>query len=161
MKFSQNIFSKFLPEKLRNHLISNIVTIQGYFHSDDSPSAKFGLSNCNISDDTKLNFEISKNSSINIRVNRLIKKLYNSRQFLGIIPIRPLLKIGVFGEGYHVGSVFPMSQNPQKHSSDNLGRINGFKNLHMIDASILPSIPSTTITFTVMANAYRIAEESS
>jgi choline dehydrogenase-like flavoprotein len=29
--------------------------------------------------------------------------------------------------------------------------------VHLVDASVLPSIPATSITFSVMANAHRIA----
>ena len=43
------------------------------------------------------------------------------------------------------------------------GRVSGgvllkvFERVHLVDSSTFPSIPSTTITFTVMANAHRIA----
>ena len=37
---------------------------------------------------------------------------------------------------------------------------NNLKRIHCIDASVLPSIPATTITLTIMANAYRIGSES-
>ena len=45
-------------------------------------------------------------------------------------------------------------------SSDLLGRPNGYQRIHVIDSSILPSIAPGPITFTVMANAVRIVEES-
>tara|TARA_B100001013_G_scaffold181209_1_gene109024 strand:- start:234 stop:398 length:165 start_codon:yes stop_codon:yes gene_type:complete len=45
-------------------------------------------------------------------------------------------------------------------STDLLGRPKNFKRIHCIDASVLPSIPATTITLSVMANAYRIVSES-
>jgi choline dehydrogenase-like flavoprotein len=41
-----------------------------------------------------------------------------------------------------------------------LGRIGDFRNVHLIDGSVLPSVPSTTFTLTVMANAHRIVSES-
>jgi choline dehydrogenase-like flavoprotein len=44
--------------------------------------------------------------------------------------------------------------------SDLLGRPNGFQRIHVVDSSVLPSIAPGPITFTVMANAMRIAEES-
>jgi choline dehydrogenase-like flavoprotein len=28
--------------------------------------------------------------------------------------------------------------------------------VHVVDASVLPSVPATTITYTIMANAHRI-----
>ena len=44
--------------------------------------------------------------------------------------------------------------------SDILGRPNNLKRIHCIDASVLPSIPSTTVTLTVMANAFRIGSKA-
>ena len=55
----------------------------------------------------------------------------------------------------------PMERVKTKEiSTDLLGRPNNLKRIHCIDASILPSIPATTITLTIMANAYRIGSES-
>ena len=42
------------------------------------------------------------------------------------------------------------------NQSDALGRPMGRSRVHVVDASSLPSIPATTITFSVMANAHRI-----
>lgn len=41
-----------------------------------------------------------------------------------------------------------------------LGRPHGLSRVHVVDASVLPSIPATTISYLVMANAHRIATES-
>ena len=41
--------------------------------------------------------------------------------------------------------------------SDVLGRPHGLSRIHLVDSTTFPTIPSTTITFTVMANAHRIA----
>ena len=68
-----------------------------------------------------------------------------------------MLKIGEFGEGYHVGGAFPMKKKPSNFESDLYGRPYGFNKVHIVDASIFPSVPATTITLTIMANAYRIA----
>ena len=49
----------------------------------------------------------------------------------------------------------------KKNFSDIYGRINNLKNVHIVDSSILSSIPISTITYTVMANAARIADLTS
>jgi choline dehydrogenase-like flavoprotein len=49
-----------------------------------------------------------------------------------------------------------MSANPTGFESDLLGRPAGLKRIHLVDSSVLPTIPATTITYTVMANAHRI-----
>jgi len=49
-----------------------------------------------------------------------------------------------------------MAAQPKPGESDLLGRPYGMRRIHAVDATVLPSIPATTITLTVMANAYRI-----
>jgi choline dehydrogenase-like flavoprotein len=49
-----------------------------------------------------------------------------------------------------------MKKNPDRNETDIFGRLAGSERIHAVDASVLPTIPATTITFTVMANAYRI-----
>jgi choline dehydrogenase-like flavoprotein len=44
--------------------------------------------------------------------------------------------------------------------TDALGRPFGWRRVHAVDASVLPSIPGTTLGFAVMANATRIAEQA-
>ena len=51
-----------------------------------------------------------------------------------------------------------MSRNKNKNSSDILGRVGKFKNVHLIDSSVLSRIPTSTITYSVMANAARIVD---
>ena len=43
---------------------------------------------------------------------------------------------------------------------DALGRPFGWRRVYAVDASVLPSIPGTTLAFAVMANAARIAEQA-
>ena len=52
-----------------------------------------------------------------------------------------------------------MSGSRKMNNSDHLGRPFGKKRIHIIDSSILPEIPVNTISYTVMANAYRIADK--
>ena len=55
-----------------------------------------------------------------------------------------------------------MNKNPKnKFETDILGRISGWDNIHIIDSSIFPSLPGTTIGLLAMANATRIATEVS
>jgi choline dehydrogenase-like flavoprotein len=54
-----------------------------------------------------------------------------------------------------------MRREPGKFETDVLGRPAGFNRVHVVDSTVLPTIPATTITFTVMANARRIASRHS
>jgi choline dehydrogenase-like flavoprotein len=74
-----------------------------------------------------------------------------------MLPIPGLVQLGSPGKGNHVGGSFPMRRRPGDLESDVLGRVRGFDRVHVVDASIFPSVPATTVTLTVMANAHRIA----
>jgi choline dehydrogenase-like flavoprotein len=50
-----------------------------------------------------------------------------------------------------------MRHQPGPFECDLLGRPVGFRAVHVVDATCFPSIPATTITLSVMANAHRIA----
>ena len=43
-------------------------------------------------------------------------------------------------------------------TSDTMGRVGTMKNTHVIDTSILPSVPASPTTFNTMANAIRIVK---
>jgi ferredoxin len=74
---------------------------------------------------------------------------------LDLFPVLPMVRLSGPGKSYHFGSTFPHGDG-----SDLLGRIGAFRNVHLIDGSVLPSVPSTTFTLTVMANAHRIVSAS-
>ena len=62
---------------------------------------------------------------------------------------------------YHVGGSLPMKSNPKaKNDTDLYGQISQLKRVHIVDSSIFPSLPATTIGILSMANAYRITEKT-
>lgn len=74
----------------------------------------------------------------------------------GLSPLGFARRLGAPGSSFHVGGSVPMAKAPGPGQSDILGRPKGLSRVHLVDASSLPSIPATTITFSVMANAHRI-----
>jgi choline dehydrogenase-like flavoprotein len=69
-----------------------------------------------------------------------------------------MMKFSNPGSGTHCGASFPMKEFPKDVlDSDVLGRPFGWTRIFVVDSSILPSIPGTTLAFSVMANAYRIS----
>ena len=126
----------------------------GYIDGDDSPSIKMNLlEDGSLFSDLNLTGKSYKERDQVIK--RSIKRLSVNIRKHGLIPLPFLAQIAVPGEGVHFGSSIPMGNN-----SDLLGRPVGSKNIHVVDSSVLPSIAPGPITFTVMANAMRIAEES-
>lgn len=136
-----------------NHILDRLMVVQGFMHSDISGSAAISLQGDTLAVQRKVN-PVATNA-----VRLVVKKLYRNALALGFVPLTPLLKIGNPGQGAHSGGTFPMRHNPGNFETDIYGRPTGLRRVHVVDASVLPSIPSTTITLTVMANAYRIGKE--
>jgi choline dehydrogenase-like flavoprotein len=89
----------------------------------------------------------------------LLQFLARNRKSLGGWPLKQLMLVDPPGASNHLGGMFPMREQPDRTlSSDRFGRPFGCRNIHITDSTILPSLPATTLTFTVMANAARIAD---
>jgi choline dehydrogenase-like flavoprotein len=64
-------------------------------------------------------------------------------------------------KSYHFGGSFPSATHRSPLGTDRLGRLQQWENIHLVDASVFPTVPATTFTLTIMANAHRIATEAS
>lgn len=91
-------------------------------------------------------------------LNRRLKKILKRR---GMVGIDLLQQDSVAAAGYHFGASFPMKVVPKEMTdTDVLGRPFGWQNVHVVDTSVLPNIPGTTVGLLTMANAHRIASEA-
>jgi choline dehydrogenase-like flavoprotein len=91
-------------------------------------------------------------------LNRRLKTILRRR---GMIGVDLLQQDSVAAAGYHFGSSFPMKAVPKNVTdTDLLGRPFGWQNIHVVDTSVLPNIPGTTVGLLTMANAHRIASET-
>ena len=98
---------------------------------------------------------------INRMLCSVLARLIRSAPALDLWPVLPMLSVPAPGKSYHWGGVFPHTKNPvSRFSSDTLGRVVPWRRVHLVDASVFPSIPATTFTLTIMANAHRIASET-
>jgi choline dehydrogenase-like flavoprotein len=144
----------FAPESL----VSRLMLFQGLLHSLHSAQIQIELKR---SDSGEEIVEVTgKHNEETERVWRaLIRKLFAARGMLGAVPLLPLARIAPPGRGDHTGGSFPMRSDPGALETDVFGRVLGLKRIHIVDASIFPSVPATTITLTAMANAHRIGSE--
>ena len=90
----------------------------------------------------------------------MTERLAKAARLAGMIALTPLARLNPLGSSFHCGGTFPMRENPKQGETDVLGRPAGFHRVHLIDASVFPTIPASTITFSVMANAHRIASQA-
>jgi len=76
----------------------------------------------------------------------------------GLIALRPLQQDSADGIGYHLGGSLPMTTDPKDPTeTDGSGRPAGADRVHVVDASVLPSLPGTTLGVLILANGHRIA----
>ena len=141
-----------------SRILGRLVVIQGYFHSDDSGRIAARLEN------GKHGKRLVLSARLNPRTRPLAKAVLNRisenrRSFRGS-PVPFATRIADPGKSYHAGGSFPMRANPGRFECDVRGIPTGFSRVHLIDASCFTSVPATNVTFTIMANASRIAAEA-
>lgn len=123
---------------------------QGYLHSDASDRAELRLG-----PQGGLIAERLANPAAPAAVARALARLDRAAGRAGLRRL-PGGGVSRFGAGNHCGASLAHARTPRGACSDLLGRVGGARHVHFVDASVLPSIPATTVTMTAMANARRI-----
>jgi choline dehydrogenase-like flavoprotein len=136
-------------------MLGRLLLIQGYLHSDLSAGIEITLR-----DDGTLVLSAKPNPGTRPALEALKRKLWSERRTMRAVPLNPAMRVGSPGRGFHTGGTFPMRTNPGPFETDRLGRPHGMSRVHLVDASVFPTLPATTITLSVMANAHRIGTEA-
>jgi len=144
-------FSAQRLERMLRPALGRLLVMQGYLHSEDSPGMQITVH------EGALQLTGEDPVGARTRVKRLVRRLSASAALLGMAPVPGFAQLGQPGKGNHLGGSFPMRRQPGESDTDTLGRLPRWDRVHLVDASVLPSIPATTITLSVMANAHRIA----
>jgi len=136
-------------------LLARLLLIQGYLHSDQSPAIRATLRSAG--GEPVLVLEERGNPQTRPTLRRVARRLLRHAPELRALALWPALQVAPAGRGFHTGGSFPMRQSPGELECDLLGRPHGFSRVHVVDATSFPTVPATTITLSVMANAHRIA----
>jgi hypothetical protein len=131
-------------------LAARLSVAQGYLHSDASDRAELRLG-----PQGGLIAERLANPAAPAAVARALARLDRAAGRAGLRRL-PGGGVSRFGAGNHCGASLAHARTPRGACSDLLGRVGGARHVHFVDASVLPSIPATTVTMTAMANARRI-----
>ncbi len=93
---------------------------------------------------------------------RVVTKVLQAAPRLDLWPVLPMMFFSAAGKSYHFGGSFPHSDLPADGplTTDRWGRLGQWSRVHLVDASVFPTVPATTFTLTIMANAHRIASET-
>lgn len=151
--YGYNDLFDFIPVEF---LLRRMLVIQGYLHSNSSSVMDVQLEQTESGRDRlSISGRIDHNSRR--KIQQIEKKLRKLHRLTGLVPVPFLTQIQEPGRGFHSGGTFPMRAVPGPYESDLQGVPYGFKRVHAVDSTVFPSIPATTITLSVMANAHRIA----
>jgi choline dehydrogenase-like flavoprotein len=151
-KLTGKLFPLFKP--IIRWLLERFVVIFCYLHSDNS--AKMQLT---LRDNDTLKVVGFRNSESCKIIRRVKRKLWKSFAMTGLLPFPMFGGEQKIGQSVHFGASLPMCEVAQELNTDFYGRIDGLEGLHVVDAAIFPAIPATSLTFVIMANAYRIGAE--
>jgi hypothetical protein len=143
---------KLIPLRIRSKLMSKIVMSIGYTNAEHISALKFALMQ---NGDCEIQGEFLSSRRV-IKKNLRRKVLRSNKAFrkLGLITFSRFLVLGLPGDGVHAGGWLVSGDK-----CDDMGSPVAQKGVHVIDSSVLPSIPDGPITFTIMANAVRIVSE--
>ena len=145
-----NKLTKIIPGFLIKMILKKFMIGIGYLDSNFSPKINLTLgkqgevyiSSPNHNSERKFRDNIIKSANTN---------LSKSLKRYKIFPLKIFCKKLKPGSGVHYGGWLEMGIR-----SDLLGRPLGTRNIHVVDSSVIPTIPAGPITFSIMANALRI-----
>ncbi len=146
--------------RMTNPLFGRLLVIQGHLPCRQSSRIRASLVAGGRGGVSTLRLSASDTDRARRTIGAVRKELFRARRFLGAVPVPAMTRVGKAGSGFYAGGSFPMRRDPGRLETDALGRLTGFQRMHLVDASVFPSIAGTPVTFTVMANAHRIASEA-
>ena len=95
----------------------------------------------------------------NPMLRSVTRRMLRAAPRLDLWPVVPMASMSAPGKSYHFGGSLPHRTAPADGpiTTDRLGRLAAWSRVHVVDASVFPTVPATTFTLTIMANAHRIA----
>lgn len=140
--------------------INRLSVAWGGLHSDHSGTFTLRLLRAHIRGRPVLKVQAVDNPKVSQILRKVTWAITQQGLGQGVAFLPPLAMTGNPGAGFHVGGTMPMKDRPEREmDTDVLGRPQGYQRVHIIDGAVLPSIASTTLALTIMANAQRVVTE--
>lgn len=91
-------------------------------------------------------------------IKQAIKKVTKALYKLGCIAPPRMIHIRPMGASVHYSGTIPMSTKKTPLTSSKYCQSHDFENLYIVDGTTFPFLPAKNLTFTLMANAVRVAD---
>lgn len=148
-----SFFEKFIKIKKKINIKSNFI---------EKINKKLGLlvlffpskkNSISLGEDNRININMNDNMKYKNELSQILKLI----KILKLKTYKFLTKINNNGSGIHYAGTFPMKYKPKKFQCDKWGKLYGYNNVYIVDGSNFTSLPAKNLTYTIMANAMRIA----
>lgn len=130
------------------------------FHDHRRPECRVGLSPEGGVRDPVLEVRYEPESGESERLKSAVKRLRRVLRRLGCVVAPGTVHTRPMGASVHYAGTLPMSESPRPRTVSPLCRSHDFENLYVVDGSTFPFLPAKNITFTLMANAARVADRA-
>lgn len=138
----------------RCHAALGVVNVN--FHDDRRASNTVELAGS--ATDARLSIRYAPADNEPERIGGAMKRLRRALLHLGCVVPPGMQHVRPMGASVHYAGLFPMSAAPNgRWTTDPYGRMREFPNVSLVDGSTFPFLPAKNLTFTLMANASRIA----
>jgi ferredoxin len=147
-------------EASRTAVLRRVTAGLGYLPSWASPGVNVRAASPASDGLPAVHLSAASNASTRGALLRVIARMCAVAPALDLWPVIPSLRLSGPAKSYHFGGSFPHVDRPPREGeleTDELGRLAEWDRVHLIDASVFPTVAATTFTLTVMANAHRIA----
>jgi choline dehydrogenase-like flavoprotein len=109
---------------------------------------------------TRLVIHYSPTSDEPVRLKRVLSRVRRALWKLGCVIPPGMVHVRPMGSSVHYSGTLPMSTRPAEFTVSPECRSHDFPNLFLADGSTFPFLPAKNLTFTLMANARRVADRS-
>ena len=107
---------------------------------------------------TSLSIEYRPEKGEAERIKRTTRAFRRILRSLGCVAPAAMSHVRPMGASVHYAGTVPMTAGTDRLTADETCRSREFENLYFVDGTTFPSLPAKNLTFTLMANAARVAE---
>lgn len=91
------------------------------------------------------------------RVRDVVRRFRRVLRLLGCLAPAGMVQVRPMGASVHAAGLWPLRQRSEPRSASPQGECRDFPGAYLVDGIVFPSLPAKNLTFTMMANAVRIA----
>jgi choline dehydrogenase-like flavoprotein len=146
--------------RLFRNLHSALGLVNVNFHDTRRPTSHVSLEPGTQDRRSRLKIRYTPPADEEVRMARTLSRLKRVLFSLGCVVPPGMVHMRPMGASVHYAGLFPMSAEPQPLTVSPDCQSHDYENLHLVDGATFPFLPAKNITFSLMANAARVADRA-